>query len=152
MNSKIIIFAFIIFGLAAFAVIISFVGEGGVRHVDIYLPEQIKDTISFQKIDGETKIVGIVGIDGEPNPTLVMRAGDFEYVLTVQNLDDVPHQLYIDGLDVQTQLLQPGDEETLIMLSDEETNYSYFDIANEKIRLGELKSVFVVAKDKFEGG
>ena len=133
-------------GIALFAVLIAYVGEGNVRQVDIYLPEQIIQTIAFQG-DG---MVGIKGI-GETNPTLVTRSGDFAYVLTVRNEGDSPHQFYIEGLDVQTNLLMPGEEETITVFPEKPGTYSYYDKAEGQVRLGELKVVQVVPRDAFEG-
>jgi hypothetical protein len=39
----------IIVGIVSFVILIAFVIEGNVRHVRIYLPEQIKQTIAFEE-------------------------------------------------------------------------------------------------------
>lgn len=151
MKNKLVIIAIIVGGIATFSGIIAFAGEGGVRHVNIFLPEQIKQTVAFQNIDGEVKLVGIAGIDGPPNPDLVMRAGDYEYVLTVVNQDDKPHRLFIEGIGIHSNVLEPNQKETLSMIFEEEGTYYYYDSIEEMIRLGKIQSVFVVPKDKLGG-
>ena len=148
-SNKIILLAVLLGGFAVFVGIMAFAGEGGVRHVNIFLPEQIKQTVAFQNIDGEVKLVGISGIGGEPNPDLVMRAGDYEYVLTVINQDDVPHRLFFDGIDIQSNILEPNQNETLTIIFENEGTYNYYDSVDDLVPLGKLESVFVVPKDKF---
>src|SRR5918994_7938118 len=73
--------------IAAFAILIFFVGGGGVRHVPITFEERIETTIAFRNIDGETKVVGLKG-NTQVNPTLISRTGDDTvYALTVVNQD-----------------------------------------------------------------
>jgi hypothetical protein len=107
------ILSVIAIGIAAFAILIAFAGEGNVRHVEIYLPEQIQQTVAFQG-DGSIVLAGIYGTGEAHNPTLITRSGDFAYVLTVRNDGDSPHRLYIEGLEVQTKLLMPGEETPLL--------------------------------------
>ena len=63
--------------------------------------------MAFRNIDGQVKVVGLEG-NAEVNPTLVMRTGDFAMELTVINQDNVPHALYIDGLNISTMNLEEG--------------------------------------------
>ena len=144
-----LVISVIAIGIASFAILMAFAGEGNVRHVEIYLPEQIQQTIAFHD-DGTVEIVGIVGIGDSKNPTLVTRSGDFAYVLTIRNDGESPHMFYIDGLEVQTQLLQPGEEETITVFPGKPGTYSYYDKADGLVRLGELKVVQVVPRDALE--
>lgn len=43
--------------ISAFAVLILFVGAGGVRHMPITFEKRIETTIAFRTIDSELKIV-----------------------------------------------------------------------------------------------
>ena len=137
-------------GIASLVIIIGVVGQGGVRHVEIFYPEQVKQTVAFRDIDGEVKLVGISGISGEDNPTLIMRTG-FAYVLTVINEGDKHHRLYIDGLQVQTDLLEPGQNDTISIIPSEEGTYNYYDKREKSKLLGQLKAVSVVPSDDFQG-
>ena len=96
MKSKLMIFVIIIVVISSFVLFFGYIGQGGVRHVQIYLPEKIESTISFQNIENETKIVGLSGISGI-NPTLISRT-DYDYILTIHNYDEIPHMFFIDGL------------------------------------------------------
>jgi hypothetical protein len=136
-------------GIAIFAVMIAFVGEGNVRHVEIYLPEQITQTVAFQG-DGSIELVGVLGTGEANNPTLVTRSGDFAYVLTVRNDGDSPHRLYIEGLEVQTDLLMPGDEDTITVIPKHPGTYDYYDKTETLNKLGQLKVVQVVPRDALE--
>ncbi len=44
-----------------FAILVLFVGGGGVRLVPITFNEIIQATVAFRDINGETKVVGITG-------------------------------------------------------------------------------------------
>ncbi len=81
--------------------------QGNVRHVSISWQEKIEQTVAFEDIDGQVQLKGISGVDGEPNPHLVTRI-NFAYILTVINNGDKQHRLYIEGLNVETNLLEPG--------------------------------------------
>ena len=50
MKSKLMIFVIIIVVISSFVLFFGYIGQGGVRHVQIYLPEKIESTISFQNI------------------------------------------------------------------------------------------------------
>jgi hypothetical protein len=87
--------------------------------------------VAFRNIDDEVKIVGLVGT-AETNPTILMRTGDFAMVLTVINQDTVPHALYIDGLNISTRILQPGQSQVLTFYSEGEATYNYYIQGNEE--------------------
>ena len=111
--------------ISAFAILILFVGGGGVRHVPITFNEIIQTTVAFRNIDGETKIVGITG-NTQVNPTLVSRTGaDTAYVLTVINQDNTLHMFYINGL--HTKILRPGESDTVTIYPKSEGVYDYYD-------------------------
>ena len=149
-KDKLIIIIALISGVVALVVIIGFIGQGNIRHVEIFYPEKVEQTIAFQDIDGEVKVVGIKGIGEDDNPTLIMRTS-FAYVLTVINQGDKHHRLYIDGLNVQTDLLEPGQNETITIFPLEEGTYNYYDKRERLKLLGEIKSVQVVPSDGFQG-
>jgi Cupredoxin-like domain len=102
------------------------IGNGVVRHVAITYKEIIKATVAFKNIDGDIKVVGIIGNIGI-NPTLVSRSGETEYALTVINEDKEPHMFYIDGLNVHTKLLRFGENDTITIRLDKEGTYNYYD-------------------------
>lgn len=113
--------------IAVFAILILFVGGGGVRHVPITFNEIIQTTVAFRNIDGETKVVGIMG-NTQVNPTLVSRIGaDTSYVLTVINQDNNLHMFYIDGLNLHTKILRPGESDTITIYPKSEAFYDYYD-------------------------
>ena len=104
------------------AVGIGYIGGGNVRHVEIFLTEQVKQTVAFKEdVDGKVQLVGISGISEANNPTLVTRVS-FEYVLTVVNQGNTHHRLYVEGLDIQTDLLEPGQIDTITIIPTEEGN------------------------------
>ena len=149
-KDKIIILIVIIAGILSLAVIIGFIGQGNIRHVEIFYPEKVEQTIAFRDVNGETKIVGLKGIGEDDNPTLIMRTS-FAYVLTVVNQGDKHHRLYIDGLNIQTDLLEPGQNETITIFPSEEGIYNYYDKRERLKLLGEIKAVQVVPSDGFQG-
>jgi hypothetical protein len=59
--------------------------------------------------------------------------------------------MYIDGLEVQTDLLKPGKAETLTILTKKEGVYNYYDKGERLEQMGQLKAVSVLPSDKFEG-
>jgi Cupredoxin-like domain len=125
-DSKIVAFA-IIGVIAVFGILIFFVGEGGVRHVQITFKEVIQTTVAFRNIDGETKVVGITG-NTQVNPALVSRTGaDTAYVLTVINQDNDLHMLYIDDLNLHTKILRSGENDTITIYPKREGVYEYYD-------------------------
>ncbi|HET6517479.1 MAG TPA: hypothetical protein VFG25_04580 [Nitrosopumilaceae archaeon] len=148
-DKKIVIIG-IVAGIVGLAVMIGFIGQGNVRHVAIFWQEKVEQTVVFEDINGTVQLRGIVGISGEPNPTLISRTG-FAYLLTVVNDGEKNHRLYIDGLNVQTDLLDPGERETLTIYPTEEGVYNYYDKRERLKLLGQLKIVSVVPSDEFQG-
>jgi len=147
MKSKPMILIVIIVVMLSFVLFFGFIGLGGVRHVPIYLSEQIHSTISFQNIDNETKIVGISGISGT-NPTLVSRT-DYDYILTIYNYDDIPHMFFIDGLNVNSKVIQPNQNTTMTIFSLKEGDYNYYDRFEPDKKLGDFKIVRVGLLHKY---
>lgn len=148
-DKKFIVFA-LVGGLAALVILFGFIGQGNIRHVQIFFPEQVQQTVAFKDVNGEVRLVGISGIGGDNNPTLIMRTS-FAYVLTVVNDGEQHHRLYIDGLEVQTDLLKPGEKDTITVYPTEEGTYNYYDKRQDLKLLGQLKAVTVVPGDEFEG-
>ena len=148
-EKKFIIIA-LVAGIAGLAIMIGVIGQGNVRHVPIFFAEQVKQTVAFQDVDGEVKLIGISGIGEDNNPTLIMRTS-FAYVLTVINQGDKHHRLYIEGLEVQTDLLAPGEQDTITIYPDKEGVYKYYDKRQTLKLLGQLKAVTVIPSDEFEG-
>ena len=143
--------------IAVFAILVLFVGGGGVRHVPITFKEIIQTTVAFRNIDGETKVVGITG-NTQVNPILVSRTGtDTAYVLTVINQDDTLHMFYIDGLNLHTKILRPGESDTITVYPKSEGVYHYYDrlaidpekgtTATSVNPLGEFRMVKVAGDD-----
>ena len=148
-DKKFIVFA-LVGGLAALVILFGYICQGNVRHVQIFFPEQVQQTVAFKDVNGEVRLVGISGIGGDNNPTLIMRTS-FAYVLTVVNDGEQHHRLYIDGLEVQTDLLKPGEKDTITVYPTEEGTYNYYDKRQDLKLLGQLKAVTVVPGDEFEG-
>jgi hypothetical protein len=111
-KNKLFVVVVILVGITAFAGMMAFIGQGNVRHVEIFWQERVEQTVAFEDVDGQVQLQGISGVDGEPNPYLITRT-NFAYLLTVINNGDTQHRLYIEGLDVQTDLLDVGEQETL---------------------------------------
>lgn len=127
-----------------------FIGQGNIRHVTISWQEKIEQIVAFEDIDGNVQLKGISGIGGEPNPYLVIRT-NFAYMLTVINNGDKHHRLYIEGLNVQTDLLESGQQETLTIYHTEEGIYKYYDIQQGLELLGYLEVRTVIPSDEFTG-
>lgn len=123
-DGKLVVIA-IIGVMAGFALLVGLVGRGGVRGVIIEWPEAIQQTVAIRSVNNEIEVVGILGV-AQVNPTLHMRTGDFAMVLTVINEDSEPHLLYIDGLNVHTKMLKPGESQTLTFYSKNEATYNYY--------------------------
>lgn len=139
--SKKVLIVSIIGGMIFFSLLVGFISQGNVRHVPIFFKEHMEATIAFRNIDGETKIVGLKG-NADINPTLIMRTGDFAYILTVINQDTTPHMFYIDGLEIHTKVLRPGENETITIYSKNPGVYNYYDRFEEK-PIGRIKAVKV---------
>ena len=148
-DKRFVILALVV-GVLGMAVIIGFIGQGNVRHVTIFWQEKVEQTVAFEDIDGQVQLRGIIGIDGEPNPHLLTRTS-FAYLLTVINNGDKHHRLYIEGLEVQTDLLEPGQQETITIHPTKEGIYKYYDKRENLEHLGFLEVVTVVPSDEFTG-
>ena len=149
-NDKLIIGVGLASGMIALVVMIGFIGQGNVREVPLFYPEKVEQTVSFEEVDGNVQIVGISGVKGDPNPTLLSRTS-FAYVLNVINNGTTFHRLYIDGLNVQTDLLAPGENDTITVFPTEEGVYNYYDKRERLKLLGQIKIVTVVPSDEFQG-
>ena len=140
----------IVVGMIGFASFIGIIGQGNVRHVQIFWQEKVEQTVAFKDIDGQVKLVGILGTAEDNNPTLIMRTS-FAYILTVENHGNQHHRLYIDGFNVQTDLLEPGQSDTITIYPDKEGTFNYYDKRERLLLLGQLQSVEVVPSDGFTG-
>ena len=149
-NDKLITGIGLACGMVALIVMIGFIGQGNVREVPLFYPEKVEQTISFEEIDGKVQIVGISGVKGDVNPTLLSRTS-FGYILNVINNGTTFHRLYIDGLNVQTDLLAPGENDTITVFPTEEGVYNYYDKRERLNLLGQIKIVTVVPSDEFQG-
>jgi len=139
-----------IVGIWGLSVTIAFVGQGNVRHVEIFWAETVEQTIVFEDIAGETQVRGIKGVSGVSNPTLLSRTS-FAYILTVINNGTTFHRLYIEGFNVQTDLLEPGQQDSITIYPDKEGEFTYYDKKENLIPLGKIKIVSVVPSDNFQG-
>jgi hypothetical protein len=148
-DKRFVILALIV-GVLGMAVTIGFIGQGNVRHVTIFWQEKVEQTVAFEDIEGQVQLRGIIGIDGEPNPHLLTRTS-FAYILTVINNGDKHHRLYIEELEVQTDLLEPGQQEIITIHLTEEGIYKYYDKRENLEHLGFLEVVTVVPSDEFTG-
>jgi hypothetical protein len=149
-NDKILVIAALMAGIIGLAATIGFVGQGNVRHVTIFWTEKVEQTVVFEEIDGITQIRAIKGVSGEPNPTLLSRTS-FAYILTVINNGTTFHRLYVDGFNIQTELLEPGQQDTITMYPDKEGEFTYYDKTQYLVPLGKIKIVSVVSSDEFQG-
>ena len=149
-NDKILIIAALICGMIALVIIVGFIGQGNVRHVAIFWPEKVEHTVIFEDIDGKTQIRAIKGVTGDVNPTLLSRTS-FAYVLTVINNGTTNHRLYIEGFNVQTDLLEPGQQDIITIYPDKEGEFVYYDKRQDLTPLGKIKIITVVASDEFQG-
>lgn len=144
------IIAVILVGFVSFGVLIVYIGQGNVRHMSIFWPERVVQTVAFEDVNGIVQLQGISGVDGDPNPYLATRV-NFAYVLHVQNNGDKPHRLYIDGINVQTDLIEPGKQFTLTIYPTQKGVYNYYDNSTNLIKLGTLEIHSVVPSDGFTG-
>ena len=148
-DKKLIIIA-IIAGVIGLSSLIGFIGQGNVRHVEIFWQEKVEQTVSFEDINGTVQLQGILGVIGEPNPHLISRTS-FAYVLTVINNGNMHHRLYIEGLEIQTDLLEPGEQDIITIYPTEEGLYKYYDKRERLEHLGFLEIRTVVPSDEFTG-
>ena len=149
-NDKILIIAGLVAGLVGLGVMIGFIGQGNLRHVEIFWTEKVEQTVVFQDIDGDVQINAVKGVKADDNPTLISRTG-FVYVLTVINNGTTQHRLYIDGFNVQTDLLEPGQQDTITFFPEEEGEFTYYDKRQYLEPLGKIKIFSVVPSDEFTG-
>jgi hypothetical protein len=149
-KDRLMIIIALIAGVSALVVMIGFIGQGNVRHTQIFWQEKVEQTVVFEDVNEEVQLRAISGVGGEPNPTLISRTG-FAYILTVINNGDKHHRLYIEGFNVQTDLLEPGKNQTITLLPDKEGIYNYYDKRERLNLLGQIKIVSVVPSDEFEG-
>jgi len=150
LKDKKLIIITIISGLIGLGAIIGFIGQGNVRHVEIFWQEKVEQTLAFEDINGKVQIVGISGIGGEPNPHLISRTS-FAYILTIINNGDKHHRFYVEGLEIQTDLLEPGQQDTITIYPTEEGIYKYYDKREGLEYLGILEIITVVPSDEFTG-
>lgn len=149
-KDRLLIILALLAGISALVVMVGFIGQGNVRHTQIFWTEKVEQTVVFEDVDDQVHLRAISGVGGEPNPTLISRTG-FVYILTVINNGDKHHRLYIDGFNVQTDLLEPGKNETITLLPDKEGVFNYYDKREHLNHLGQIKIVSVVPSDDFEG-
>jgi hypothetical protein len=147
-SSKKFIVIGVIAGIVFFGALMTLIGQGTVRHVDIFYPETVRQTVAFRD-DGKTTLVGIEGISGK-NPTLITRLG-FTYILTVINDGALPHTLYIDGLEIETENLAPGEKDIVTFTPKDEGIYNYYE-KQQELLLGQIKVVKVIQYDEIEAG
>ncbi len=148
-DKKLIIVA-IIAGVIGLGAIIGFIGQGNVRYVEIFWKEKVEQTVAFEDVNGEVQLKGITGISGESNTHLISRTS-FAYILTVINNGDKHHRLYIEGLEIQSNLLEPGQQDVITIYPTEEGLYKYYDKRETLEHLGFLESKTVVPSDEFTG-
>ena len=147
-KSKYVILAAIVMGIIAFAGMMMLIGQGYVRHVSLSWQEKIEQTVAFEDVVGNVQLKGILGVDGEPNPHIVTRT-NFAYILTVINNGDRQHRLYIEGLNIETNLLEPGQQEIVKIYPTEEGIYKYYDKIHGLEPLGIFEVRTVIPKDEF---
>ena len=123
--------------VSVLVLIVVFVSAGFVRQVPIFWKEEVRATVAFEEVNGELKVVGLIG-NSDTNPTLVMKAGDSPYILTVINQDTKPHIFYVEGLGVHTKLLQPNENDTITLISKKESTYNYYDGLNPDKKIGQI--------------
>jgi hypothetical protein len=148
-NKKLIVIA-IIAGVIGLGAMIGFIGQGNVRHVEIFWKEKVEQTVAFEDVNGEVQLKGISGISGELNPHLISRTS-FAYILTIVNNGDKHHRLYIEGLEIQSNLLEPGQQDIITIYPTEEGLYKYYDKREKLEHLGFLEIRTVVPSDEFTG-
>jgi hypothetical protein len=148
-DRKLIVIAIIV-GVIGLGAMIGFIGQGNVRHVEIFWKEKVEQTVAFEDVNGEVQLRGVTGISGELNPHLISRTS-FAYILTVINNGDKHHRLYIDGLEIQSNLLEPGQQDVITIYPTEEGLYKYYDKRERLEHLGFLEIRTVVPSDEFTG-
>ena len=66
-NDKILVIAGLVAGMVGLAVMIGFIGQGNVRHVEIFWTEKVEQTVVFEEINGDVQIKAIKGVKGDDN-------------------------------------------------------------------------------------
>lgn len=150
LKEKRILIIGVIIAMTGMGGMIAFVGQGNVRPTVLFWQERVEQTVIFEEIDNQVQLRAIKGVNGDPNPTLLSRTG-FAYILTVINNGTTYHRLYIEDLEVQTDLLEPGQSDTLTIYPDKEGVYNYYDKRERLKLLGQIKIVSVVPSDEFQG-
>jgi len=69
----------------------------------------------------------------------------------VINNGDKHHRLYIEGFNVQTDLLESGQNDTITIIPNEEGIYNYYDKRERLKLLGQIQIKTVIPRDKFQG-
>ena len=149
-NDKILIIASLVGGMIVLATTIGFVGQGNARHVEIFWQERVEQTILFEEINGKPQISAVKGVSSENNPTLISRTS-FAFVLTVINNGTNFHRLFIEEFNVQTDLLGPGEQDTITIYPEKEGEFTYYDKTQFLTPLGKIKIISVVPSDDFQG-
>ena len=149
-KQKLVMVLGVVIAIAAFAGMIGFVGQGNIRPVALFWQEKVEQTVAFEEFNGEVQLIGVKGVKGEPNPTLFSRTS-FAYILTVINNGTTHHRLYVEGLEVQTDLMEPGQNDTITIYPEKEGIYNYYDKRERLKFLGQIKIVTVVPSDEFQG-
>ena len=142
LDDKTLVIIAVVGCMAAFALLFALISGGAVRHVSIFLPEKTENTLAFRHVDGKAALVGIKGI-AQVNPTLIMRTGDYAMELTIINQDDRTHILYIDGVNISTKVLRPGESDVITFYSKGEATYNYYDWGASEGPLGQIKAMKV---------
>jgi len=149
-NDKKLIVIVIIVGVIGLVTMIGFIGQGNVRHVEIFWKEKVEQTVAFEDVNGKVQLKGVSGISGELNPHLISRTS-FAYILTIVNNGEKHHRLYIEGLEIQSNLLEPGQQDVITIYPTEEGLYKYYDKRERLEHLGFLEIRTVVPSDEFTG-
>jgi len=53
-------------GVGALAGMIGLIGQGNIRHVEIFWAEKVEQTVAFEDVNGMVQLRGLAGISGEP--------------------------------------------------------------------------------------
>jgi hypothetical protein len=94
--------------------------------------------------------VELKGITGELNLHLISKTS-YSHILTVVNNGDKHHRLYTEGLEIQSNLLESGQQDVIAIYPTEERLYKYYDKRKRLEHLGFLEIKTVVPSDKFTG-
>jgi hypothetical protein len=78
---------------------------------------------------------------------LLSRTGDTAYILNVINQHTMPHIFYIDGLNMHTKIIRPGENYTITIYSKHEGTCNYYDWPSNGKPLGQFKAVKVAGDE-----